>query len=271
MSENAMYELKAQKYKQKYLQLKYQLQYGGAKFTRLMDIIELFRKLDHSVEILVSIVDENQKQELREKLKVLKPLIQQLKDSPQMKSEYGQYYIIGGLLKEDHTHRDMAVILKSIIENILFTMRQDTTKAIGLIPTKPDIGIKQLTSYISILDQLLKMEKFNKQFSDFKEIKGKCASLIKVAEAKKRQTELNEPFIKGSEEDLDLLRQKTNEILHYLAMYKKDINLYIPLIEDSRKLIEDFSIKELIKTYTNLSLEDQISLFSQIASKTSVK
>jgi hypothetical protein len=265
MSETSVFELKAQKYKKKYLQLKYQLQHGGAKFNTIMDIIELFRKLYHSVEILKVLIGTTIIQPQIKSIEELKKIIQTIRDSPAMKTEYKQYYTKeGGFLSKNNDPINIEQIKSLNKSEILFILRQDTTKSIKTIAENQQTAIKQFNSYISIIDSLLLTHVDIKD--DLNEIKGKCKTLVEVANAVEKKEESNKSFVSlPNLSGLDILRDKTNNILHLISSYKiYNIDEYIKLINASIKLIEDDLQKEIKGLFDQLTPQQQIQLFPQI-------
>lgn len=200
------YEEKYQKYKQKYMQAKYNKMKGGAVSLTVGDaigIIELWHKFLYSYYIYRARFDNTMP--LKD-FTALSNLMFRLSQQPKVKAEFNEMYLSD--LEQMIKNKQYADALSKERGKLIFTLRQDTTRLIRSLILINDAARAEVEMYLDFL----KSGSVPKE-SDFKELLGKCVQL----EGLVSPGETDVIVIGGDRAGLDRIRDLTNLLLKQLG------------------------------------------------------
>jgi len=218
MENEQKYQLKAQKYKLKYSQLKAQIQAGGTPEFDLMDVIELYDKTFNLYVIYRFRYDNTLP--LINYLNELGSIVYNHRMSPSIKKNYDGYYIKEMLnqfnrliirgddgIADIHNYANDETKKKGLI----FTLRQDTTKLLRDVLLINNESVGRVQAYIDLITALGPLA----QDPVFQEILEKCRQIQGLVKAS--ITEFNESVQPTSDDVLNLIRFKTNKIINIIG------------------------------------------------------
>lgn len=193
---------KAEKYKMKYHELKLRMQQGGLyNYTnnQIMDLIELYYKT-YYLYIIYRYRYDNTKHSIN--FIDLSNLIFKL--SNRTKYDYDHYYI-----KDLLDNEDIKELISKQKENVVFTLRQDTTKLLKDVILLNYEANAKVDKYINFIVS-------NKLITDpvFQEIHGKC---IQIKGLVSDGTNVFNSINPASNDYLNIIRDQTNHIINIIG------------------------------------------------------
>ena len=200
------YEEKYQKYKQKYMQAKYNKMKGGAASLTVDDaigIIELWHKFLYSYYIYRARFDNTMP--LKD-FTALSNLMFRLSQQPKVKEEFDKMYLSD--LEQLIKNKQYPEVVKMEQRKLIFTLRQDTTRLIRSLILINDAARAEVVMYLDFL----KSESVPTG-SDFKELLEKCVQLEGLVSPGKTEV----IGIEGDRVGLDKIRDLTNSLLKQLG------------------------------------------------------
>ncbi len=229
-----MYHEKYLKYKKKYLDLLNEqndsfnnenepvdVQYGGLDPEYIMDVVELYDKTynlyvmyrfryNNTLPIIKSLYENDEKNHLTE----LSTHIEMIKKNKMIKQRYDQYYIPNILQMPVET------IITQNPANILFTLRQDTTKVILHLLLVNEGSLAKINEYLQLVVKIVykQTDRTSKYYRDLLEISSKCTQISGLVSPGKML--LKTPYIKDQDQDQDKmtgLRVVTNRIINIIG------------------------------------------------------
>ena len=194
------YQLKAQKYKIKYAQLKAKFQLGGSPEFDLMDVIELYDKT-FNLYVLYRFRYDNTIS-LIEGLPKFSDKVFQNKN--RVKKSYNSYYISDLLTQQDPS------VLATKKKEMIFTLRQDTTKLIRDVVLPNNESRAKVQVYLDFIDEHQKTEQDKSVKDDLDELHNKCMQINGlISPGEVLLSEPDERYLVG----LNIIRHDTNKIL----------------------------------------------------------
>jgi len=225
------YFRKAEKYKMKYHRLKLENQLGGAIVTNnyIMDLIELYDKT-YNLYVLYRFRYDNTLP-LIDIIK-LSNLIAEHKENTQ--HNYDHYYIKDILNCDNIQH-----LLETKFNNVVFTLRQDTTKVIRNMLLLNNDSVNMIKVYIVFISKIL--ENYDKDTENkeiIQEIYDKCIQIKGLVSLE------NLDFVPMKEppKDLNGIRYKTNYIINIIG-------------NDYENAVKDLTTKNELKDPINNQLD----------------
>jgi len=231
MDLESKYQLKAQKYKMKYVDLKNKLQYGGTgtEFNshHIMDIIELYRKT-LNLYVLYRFRYDNNLPLIN--LDLLGNLV--FKFESMTSCDYKNYYITDLL---DNKNVKELLETDADITRMLFTLRQDSTKIIRNILLVNKESVSKINKFIKFIETH-KLTELKPHGNEFSEIHDKCIQILCLVSSRSSIYNNME-----STDSLDILRNKTNMILNIIA---NDFERYVSVTSGNlNNISEDLNNK----------------------------
>jgi hypothetical protein len=200
------YDRKYKKYKQKYMQAKYNMQGGKAKITvdNAIAIIELWHKFLYAYYIYRARFDNTI---ALKNFTDLSNLMFQLSEHPAVKKHYEEMYLkdLESMIKKKD-EEGLQRLMRDGKNKVIFTLRQDTTKLIRSLIFINQAAMADVNIYIDFLSSPIIPDE-----NDYKELLEKCKQLQGLVTL--GEFELSSEEMSG----LDGIRYRTNLLLKQLG------------------------------------------------------